>query len=80
MVGGGAGGLLGEAAAELAGLIEAQQPVLDRAGARIDACTNGAVISTNAYLAADEEMAATSARAAVDAATSGSLAPLEPYL
>ncbi len=76
----GAGGLLGEATAELGGLIESQQSVLDRAGARINACTNGAVVSTNAYLAADEEMAATSARAAVEAAASGDLTPLEPYL
>ena len=70
---GGVGGILSSAAAAAIGLIESQQGALTGIVSRIEACGLGAGAAATAYVAGDEEMAARTQTAAVQAAGSGDL-------
>jgi hypothetical protein len=69
--------LLAPVAAAVLGLLESEQARIAGIATRIEACGVGAGNATMAYLQGDEEMAASTQRSALAAASSGDLTALE---
>lgn len=69
--------LLAPVAAAVVGLLESEQSRIAGIASRIEACGVGAGKATMAYMQGDEEMAASTQRIALTAASSGDLTALE---
>ncbi len=70
---GGMSAILAPVTAAVAELLASEEPRITRIASRIQACGLGAGEATMAYINGDEEMAATTQAAAVQAASSGDL-------